>query len=104
MIFRAARTLFLTLLFSVTVTADNTAPQTKQETQSPKVRAIGRRLEEKGITNFGEVTPHLYRGGLVRGDGIKAIKKLGINIVVDTHANDTREERNARALVMQYGA
>jgi len=104
MIFRAARTLFLIVLYALAVSADVPAPQTKEETQSPKARAIGRRLEEKGITNFGEVTPHLYRGGLLRGDGIKALKKLGIDIVVDTHANDTSEERDARALGMKYVA
>ena len=102
--FRATSILSLTLLCAVTVCADDTAPQTKQETQSPKVRAIGRRLEEKGITNFGEVTPHLYRGGLLSGDGLKALKRLGIDIVVDTHANDTSEERDARALGMKYVA
>ena len=101
---RAACILFLSLLFTVSISADGTEPQTKEETQSPKVRAIGRRLEEKGITNFGEVTPHLYRGGLLRGDGIKALKKLGIDIVIDTHANDSSEERDTRALGMRYVA
>src|SRR5256885_9671536 len=102
--FRAASIICLTLLIAVTVSADGPPPQTKQETQSPKVRAIGRRLEEKGITNFGEVTPHLYRGGLVRGEGIKALKRLGIDMIVDTHANDVSEERDARALGMKYVA
>jgi len=102
--FRATSIFIFALLSAVSVCADGTEPQTKEETQSPKARAIGRRLEEKGVTNFGEVTPYLYRGGLLRGDGIKAIKKLGINIVVDTHANDTSEERDARALGMQYVA
>ena len=102
--FRARCILFLCLVCAVGVTADGTETQTKEETQSPRVRAIGRRLEEKGVTNFGEVTPYLYRGGLLRGDGIKALKKLGINIVVDTHANDTSEERDAKALGMQYVA
>jgi len=58
----------------------------------------------KGHHHFGEVTPHLYRGGLLRGDGLKALKRLGINIVVDTHANDTSEERDARSLGMKYVA
>jgi protein tyrosine phosphatase (PTP) superfamily phosphohydrolase (DUF442 family) len=102
--FRAACIFFLSLWCAVTLSADGTEPQTKEETQSPKARAIGRRLEEKGITNFGEVTPYLYRGGLLSGNGIKALKKLGINMVVDTHANDTSEERDARALGMQYVA
>jgi tyrosine-protein phosphatase SIW14 len=102
--FRATSILSLTLLCAVTVCADGPAPQTKQETQSPKVRAIGRRLEEKGVTNFGEVTPHLYRGGLLRGEGLKALKKLGINVVVDTHANDKKEEGEVKALGMKYVA
>lgn len=102
--FRSVRLLSFTLLCAATVLVDGSAPQTKQETQPPKVRAIGRRLEQKGITNFGQVTPHLYRGGLLRGDGIKAIKKLGMDIVVDTHANDTSEERDVRALGMKYVA
>ena len=102
--FRGACVLVLSVLWAGGISADGTEPQTKEETQSPKVRAIGRRLEEKGVTNFGEVTPSLYRGGLVRGDGIKALKKLGIDIVVDTHANDTSEERDARALGMKYVA
>jgi protein-tyrosine phosphatase len=102
--FRAAGVLFLTLLSAITVCADATGPQTKEETQSPKARAIGRRLEENGITNFGEVTPHLYRGGLLRGDGLKALKKLGVNVVVDTRAHDKNEEKEVQALGMKYVA
>jgi len=96
--------LSLSLLFTITVRVDANAPQTKQETQSPKAREIGRKLNEKGVTNFGEVTASLYRGGLLNGDGIKALKKLGINVVVDTHANDESEERDSRKLGMQYVA
>jgi tyrosine-protein phosphatase SIW14 len=96
--------LFFTSLFAVTLPVDAAAPQTKEETQPPAVREIGRRLKEKGVTNFGEVTPALYRGGLLNGEGIKALKKLGINVVVDTHANDESEERDVRKLGMQYVA
>ena len=81
-----------------------TAGQTKDETQPPQVRAIGRKLEQKGVTNFGEVTPQLYRGGLLRGDGLKALKKLGINFIVDTHTYNKDEEREAAALGMKYVA
>jgi len=80
-----------------------TPAQTKEETQPPQVRAIGRKLEQKGVTNFGEVTPQLYRGGLLRGDGLKALKKLG-NFIVDTHAYNQDEEREAAALGMKYVA
>jgi tyrosine-protein phosphatase SIW14 len=96
--------LSFTLLFTVNIPLDAAAPQTREETQPPAVREIGRRLNEKGVPNFGEVTPTLYRGGLLNGDGIKALKKLGINLVVDTHANDASEERDVQKLGMKYVA
>jgi len=78
--------------------------QTKEETQPPAVRAIGRKLNEAGVRNFGEVTPTLYRGGLVSESGIKALKRLGMNVIVDTHANDTSEQEEVQKLGMKYVA
>jgi tyrosine-protein phosphatase SIW14 len=101
---RTTAFLSFTLLFAVSTPLDATAPQTKQETQPPAVREIGRKLNEKGVTNFGQVTPTLYRGGLLKGEGIKALKKLGINLLVDTHANDESEQRDAQKLGMKYVA
>lgn len=95
---------FLSFTVLCAVSLDAAPPQTKQETQPPAVREIGRRLSQKGVPNFGEVTPNLYRGGLLNGEGIKALKKLGINLIVDTHANDASEERDAKSLGMQYVA
>ncbi len=94
----------LAWLFPVVISANCALPQTKVETQSPHVRAIGRRLEEKGVPNFGEVTPNLYRGGLLNLTGLKALAKMGIRIVVDVRANDPNEEKEARSLGMQYVA
>ena len=68
------------------------------------MRAIGRRLEEKGVPNFGEVTPNLYRGGLLNTTGLKALAKMGVKIVVDLRANDANEEKEARSLGLQYVA
>lgn len=93
-----------TLFCAVSLRLDAAAPQTKQQTQPPAVREIGKRLNQKGVPNFGEVTPTLYRGGLLKGDGIKALKKLGIQLVVDTHANDQSEERDVKNLGMKYVA
>jgi tyrosine-protein phosphatase SIW14 len=78
--------------------------QTKQETQPPAVCAIGRRLQEKGVPNFGEVTPTLYRGGLLNPMGMKALKRLGMNVIIDTHANDVTEEKIVEGLGMKYVA
>lgn len=92
------------LVFAISGRVDAKAPQTKQETQSPATRAIGRRLNEKGVPNFGEVTPTLYRGGLVSTEGIQALKRLGMDVIVDTHANDESEERAVKSLGMKYVA
>ena len=101
---RLIRILSIVLLFAFSTGVDANAPQTKQETQSPATRAIGRKLDEKGVPNFGEVTPTLYRGGLVRTEGIKALKKLGMDVIIDTHANDETEETIVKSLGMKYVA
>jgi tyrosine-protein phosphatase SIW14 len=102
--FRGISTLPIVLLFAFGAGVDASAPQTRQETQSPVTRAIGRKLNQKGVKNFGEVTPTLYRGGLVRTEGIKALKKLGMDVIVDTHANDETEETIVQSLGMKYVA
>jgi len=80
------------------------AAQTKDETQPPAVRAIGRKLAQKGVPNFGEVTPTLYRGGLLNAEGLKALKKLGMNVVVDARANNKDERQLVESLGMKYVA
>jgi tyrosine-protein phosphatase SIW14 len=102
--FRFIRTLPLILLFTFCVRVDANAPQSKQQTESPATRAIGRRLNEKGVRHFGEVTPNLYRGGLASTDGIRALKLLGMDVIVDTHADDETEEKTVEALGMKYVA
>lgn len=86
------------------LTPGGASPQTKEETQPPAVRAMGRKLTEQGVPNFGQVTPSLYRGGLLNTTGLKALKRLGINVVVDTHANDVTEQREVERLGMKYVA
>lgn len=101
---RPLQVISLVMVLAVGGRVEANAPQTKQETQSSAARAIGRRLEEKGVPNFGEVTPRLYRGGLLSGDGLKAIKKLGVSVVVDTHADSKHERHEVERLGMKYVA
>jgi protein tyrosine phosphatase (PTP) superfamily phosphohydrolase (DUF442 family) len=58
-----------------------------------------------GVSNFGEVTGGLYRGGQPSAAGFAALKKLGIGIVVNFR-NERREtsaeEREVRLLGMKY--
>src|SRR6267154_3617379 len=101
--FRVTSILTFILLFAGTIRVD-AAPQTKQETQSPTARAIGRKLSGQGVPNFVEVTPTLYRGGLLSGDGLKALKKVGVSVVIDTRAYNKHEKRAVEALGMKYVA
>jgi len=102
------RILSIFLLLVVGAGADGTAPQTSapenQKSKSPATRVIGRKLQEKGVPNFGEVTPTLYRGGLLHTAGLKVLATMGINVVVDTHANDVSEEKTVKSLGMEYVA
>jgi protein-tyrosine phosphatase len=104
--FRATTIFSITCLLAVTAraAADPQTSQvpTNQGTKSPATRAIGRKLQEKGVPNFGEVTPALYRGGLPSVTGFKALARMGVKIVVDTHAASPNEEKEVQKLGMQY--
>jgi protein-tyrosine phosphatase len=61
-------------------------------------------MKAKGIPNFGQVSPHLYRGGLPSGEGLPALKKLGVDIVVDMRGRNKGEEATVKKLGMEYVA
>jgi tyrosine-protein phosphatase SIW14 len=105
---RSFRMIGMLLLFATTAGANRAGLQAvgpaNQETKSAKTRVIGHKLQEKGVPNFGEVTPTLYRGGLLNTEGLTALAKMGVKIVVDTHANDVSEEKTVKSLGMEYVA
>jgi tyrosine-protein phosphatase SIW14 len=128
-VFRVAVVLSTTLLFAGSAPIGGAGPQTSQNstapdpakqnpasqiptneiptnqgTKSPAARAIGEKLLEKGVPNFGKVTPTLYRGGLPSDAGFKALARMGVKIVVDTHAASPSEEKEVQKLGMQYVA
>jgi len=64
---------------------------------------MGTRLEAKGVPNFGQVSPNLYRGAQPSGEGIAALKQLGVDIVVDLRGErSVKEESAVTKLGMQY--
>jgi tyrosine-protein phosphatase SIW14 len=103
-LFRATKLFSIALLSALTAGAGGAAQQATPATQPEAVRAIGRRLQEKGVPNFGEVTPALYRGGLLNGEGLKALKKMGVNVVVDARSNSEHEKEEVESLGMKYVA
>jgi protein tyrosine/serine phosphatase len=56
---------------------------------------MGSRRHAVGLPNFGEVTPRLYRGGQPGADGLKALKKMGVSIIVDMRSGSSKHEMAA---------
>ena len=63
--------------------------------------AMGQHLKAKGIPNFGQVTPTLYRGGQPSAEGFEKLAHMGIDIVVDT-GRSKRDETLIKNLGMAY--
>lgn len=60
------------------------------------------KLKLNGVTDFGEVTPRLYRGAHPSPDGLRNLKEMGIQIVIDLRGRKHRDERRVQELGMQY--
>lgn len=60
------------------------------------------KLKLKGVKDFGEVTPTLYRGAHASREGLRNLREMGIQIVVDLRGRKRRDERLASQLGMQY--
>jgi hypothetical protein len=67
----------------------------------PAQHTIGQHLKAKGIPNFGQVTPTLYRGGQPSVEGFERLAHMGIAIVVDT-GRSKRDETLIKNLGMVY--
>ena len=80
--------------------------QSDHRTDNPPASARpARRVTVIGVSNFGEVNSHLYRGGQPKGTGYANLKKMGIDVVVDVRLSgkDT-EKKNVTKAGMQYVA
>jgi len=91
------------LLVSSALCVGAAAYQADQAAPSPPEHAMGTRMKAKGIPNFGEVTPNLYRGAQPTPEGLTALKELGVSLVVDLRGTTSKdEEATAAKLGMQY--
>lgn len=64
-----------------------------------------RRITVLGVSNFGEVNSHLYRGGQPKGTGYANLKKIGVDIVVDLRLSGKgTEKQNVTRAGMRYVA
>jgi len=94
----SVRTLPLWLLaLSATAALAQSAPK------PTSAYAPARRITVIGVSNFGEVTPKLFRGGQPKGAGYANLKKMGVDIVVDLRLSGKEaEKRNVTTAGMQF--
>ena len=77
--------------------------QSTQDNTPPTRHSMGSRKNAVGLPNFAEVTSNLYRGGQPGADGLKALKKMGVSIVIDMRGGHSEHEQRAvEELGMQY--
>jgi tyrosine-protein phosphatase SIW14 len=107
--FRCLRVLAVVLLLAITMCSGEERPhQPGSSVSHPhllRVRQYGEKRRIRGIGNFGEVTPMLFRGAQPNKRGYEALAKMGVDIVVDTRGNRTKSEgKEVRRHGMQYVA
>jgi hypothetical protein len=98
------RRLIATLIFlAVAISGDAKSPRTADGDAQRIEHSMGRHLPARGIRNFGEVTPTLYRGGQPSRTGLQTLAQMGIDIVVNTSGRlDDDEGKDVKRLGMKY--
>ena len=96
---------FLLLVIPLSV-GGNALPQSDhleltQSKGSVAQPTMGQHLKAKGIPNFGQVTPMLYRGGQPSAEGFETLAHMEIAIIVDT-GRSKRDETLIKSLGMTY--
>jgi len=93
--FRSLRVLSVLLLLAITMCRGEEPQQKDGSPASRSAHPIGQKRKIKGVSNFGEVTPTLFRGSQPSRDGFAALAKMGVDIVVDARSgNRTNSEGN----------
>jgi len=75
------------------VAAASDHPATNTGIHATHNHAMARKMTVIGVGNFGEVTPHLYRGGQPKGAGYEHLKEMGIDIVIDGRLTGKNKEK-----------
>src|SRR5450759_4958983 len=105
--FRCLQSLALLLLLAITMcTGEERQHKGGRSASHPhSARPIGPKRKIKGIGNFGEVTPSLFRGGQPTHRVVEALAKFVVDIFFDPHVYRTNSEcKEVRLLGMRYGA
>ena len=93
----------LRFAISLVILACISIGQSAQTSSPPSQREMGSRKHYAGLPNFAQVSPNLFRGGQPGADGLEALKKMGVSIVVDMRSSKSSHEQNVvTKLGMQY--
>jgi tyrosine-protein phosphatase SIW14 len=93
----------MVLLVLVSVSARAGVQQESSQESPPTQHSMGSRKHYVGLPGFAEVSPELFRGGQPGADGLEALKKMGVAIVVDMRGSRSKHEEAAvRKLGMHY--
>lgn len=71
---------------------------------APQPRAMAQKAVIEGLPNFGEVTSTLYRGAQPTDQGLRKLKEMDFDIVVDFRDGHGSERQKVAALGMEYEA
>jgi protein tyrosine/serine phosphatase len=89
--------LSLALLFSIVAILGLSAVGFSQTSPSKQFGDI-----KVGISNFGKMDDHFYRGGRPSGKDFATLKALGINTIIDLTDNSSNEQAEAQAAGLKY--
>lgn len=89
---------FFILIACVAIASDEGAQTHRSRTHVP-----ARKITIIGVSNVGEVTPHLFRGGQPKLAGYEHLKEMGIDIVVDLRLSGKgNEEQDVNKAGMKF--
>ena len=75
---------------------------TKTAVTSAAEHAFAQKVVLAGVPNFGQVTPSLFRGAQPSDDGLGALAKMGVGVVVDLRGDSDNERERVTKLGMEY--
>jgi len=91
------------IALALLILAAASVAQTNKAKAPPPTHSFARKLKLQGVTDFAEVTPDLYGGAQPSHDGLVALTKMGIDVVVDLRGTRRKdEERDVHSLGMKY--
>jgi tyrosine-protein phosphatase SIW14 len=103
--FRSIPVLAVPLVLAITMCSGEEPQQKGGSSVSRPAHLFGQKHKIKGIGNFAQITPSLFRGAQPSHEGFQALAKMGVNIVVDARGNRTDSEgKEIGGLGMQYVA